>query len=283
MLDLQAADGSSLYCTLQSLEPVKPFDAHPLPTLAVSFSILLFHRIPPCLDSPLHYHTSFVFFTKAFGPHYTDWCSLISGKHTDKRCSAPYWLTAWVASPEPNPGYGERSPPPPRNPESNDKQPLRHPHSSSFTPVRKSNSAEHQLSPVLCALWLVPKLNTYVNPMPLLSGLNRDQDTQRFWSFPSVYPLSSGYFPGSLSSSYRDWLQPLYPHPGNQMWHQRSSGMAICPCHANVYAMWAGEGQARRRVSQASNPKHQHPKPYIPPTDTTQDQDGLLLLEKTRN
>lgn len=24
--------------------------------------------------------------------------------------------------------------------------------------------------------------------------------------------------------------------------------MAICPCHANVYAMWAGEGQDDRRI-----------------------------------
>lgn len=78
------------------------------------------------------------------------------------------------------------------NPKSNDKQPLCHPHSGSFTPVRKSNSAEHQLRPVLCALWLVPKLNTYVNPMPLLSELNTDQDTQRFWSFPSVYHCQVG-------------------------------------------------------------------------------------------
>lgn len=96
-----------------------------------------------------------------------------------------------MASPEPNPGYRERwfffS-----QPKSNDKQPLCHPHSGSFTPVRKSNSAEHQLRPVLCALWLVPKLNTYVNPMPLLSGLNTDQDTQRFWSFPSVYHCQVG-------------------------------------------------------------------------------------------
>ena len=24
--------------------------------------------------------------------------------------------------------------------------------------------------------------------------------------------------------------------------------MAICPCHANVYAMWAGEGQDDQRI-----------------------------------
>lgn len=131
---------------------------------------------PPCLVSLLHYSTSF--FHQSFWPSLYRlilFNQLETTLITRALLSTDY-LGFQVPSPEPNPGFWERfffsfqtlkvmtsSPSPPG---------LWFIHS-----LRKSNSTAHQLRPVLCVLWLLPKQNTSINPTPL-SGLNMDQSTQ---------------------------------------------------------------------------------------------------------
>lgn len=158
---MQAASGSILYCALSCK------------AIGHSVSVNCFSRHsditrPPCLVSLLHHSPSF--FHQSFWPSFH---RLILFNHLEttlltRPLLSTHYLGSQVPSPEPNPGFWGRF---------FSFQIMKAMTSSpSPTPALVHSFSEkiklYSASTKACALWPLPKLNTYVSPIPLLSGLN---------------------------------------------------------------------------------------------------------------
>lgn len=146
---------------------------------------------------------------------------------------------------------------------------------------KKSNSTVHQLRPVLCDLWLLPKQNTCVNPTPLLSGLNTDPAIVAFsFCLPSVkwvFPSQPLFIPQRLAATT---LPP--PRQPNVTSKKLRNGHLSLPrqCLRNVGRRETNQRKCPKHPAQSSNTlNHINHRPMPPKAFHL---NGPRLCEKTR-
>lgn len=120
-------------------------------------------------------------------------------------------------------------------------------------PTIKLNTAQHQLGTeskgcALSRLAFFQAKHTYVNPTPLLPQPAYVPGAPCFSALSFCLPTVKWVFPSQPLLLWGLAASTLTPHPGTKCDIKGAPSVAICPCHANVYAIWAGERERLQGV-----------------------------------